>query len=281
MKTVFFGSSRQVIPILDSLRLNSELKLIITTEQGSQEPVPFYAKMYNINCISVLKSAELVDNMEIMQQEADLGVVADFGVIIPEQTFKHFTFGMVNIHPSLLPKYRGATPIQTAILNGETKTGVTIIQLDKRVDHGPILAQEEDEIKPEDNSKVLYEKLFKKGGILLAKILVNIQNQNVKKLTQNEEEATYTKTLKRDDGFMELDKIGSEKELFNRMVRAYFPWPGTWTLAKLHNFEEGKKIKFLPGAKVQVEGGREMDYKDFINGYPNADPKLLSILKND
>lgn len=280
MKVVFFGSSREVLPILDSLRLNSQLKLIVTTEQGSQEPVPFYAKMYKIDYVSIAKSADLIDNQEIMQIEADLGVVADFGMIIPEQTFKHFTFGMINIHPSLLPKYRGASPVQTAILNGETKTGVTIIQLDKIVDHGPILAQEEEEIIPKDTAKDLYTRLFKKAASMLTKILPNIENENIKPTIQDEKEVTHTKLLKRDDGFMQLDKISLENQLFDRMIRAFYPWPGAWTTAKLNPAEAEKTIKFLPLKRIQVESGREMAYKDFINGYPNADPKLLNLLKN-
>lgn len=280
MKTVFFGSSRLVIPVLDALRLSSDLKLVVTTEQGSQDAIPFYCKMHKIEFISIIKSADLGENINIFQQSADLGVVADFGLIIPERTFKHFTFGMVNIHPSLLPKYRGATPVQNALLNGETKTGVTIIQLDKFVDHGPILAQEEEKIKENENAKELYTRLFKKGAGILTNILPNIENQSLKPVKQDEKEATFTKVLRRDDGFISLDKITTENELFERMIRAYYPWPGTWSKAQLNPNEQEKKIKFSPYDKIQVESGREMGYKDFINGYPNADKTLIDFLKS-
>lgn len=281
MKVVFFGSSRQVIPILEELRLNSDLRFVVTTEQGSQDPVPFYCKIHKIDYILAGKSADLIDNVEIMQQMADLGVVADFGIVIPEQTFKQFTFGMINVHPSLLPKYRGATPVQSAILNGEATTGVTLIQLDQYVDHGPILAQEEEEIKKDDTSKDLYERLFKKGAMMLAKVLQDIQNQSIKLQQQNENQATFTKMLKREDGFMDLNKLLSEKELFERMIRAYYPWPGAWTLTKLNLENSEKIVKFAPHNRIQVEGGREVTYKDFINGYPNADKTLLEFLKNN
>lgn len=278
MKTVFFGSSRQVVPILESLRLNSDLVFVVTTEQSSQDAVPFYCKMHKIDYISLDKSANLISNADLLHHKANIGVVADFGMIIPEQTLKQFDFGIINVHPSLLPKYRGATPVQTAILNGEKKTGVTIIQLDKYVDHGPILAQNEEEINNDDTSKTLYERLFKKGAELLPNILQQIENGSIKPQVQDEKNATFTKVLTRDDGFMQLSKIAEEQELFKRMIKAFYPWPGAWTKAKLNGNE--KIIKFLPSEKVQVEGGREISYKDFINGYPNAEKTLLELLKN-
>jgi methionyl-tRNA formyltransferase len=281
MKVIFFGSSRQVVPILNTLRLNAELVLVVTTEQGSQSPIPFYCKVNKIDFISVRKSADLIDNLEIMQKMADLGVIADFGLIIPEQTLKQFKFGMINIHPSLLPQYRGATPVQSAILNGDKKTGVSIIQVDKYLDHGPIIATSEEEIRDTDSAKDLYERLFKKAAEMLVDILQKIQSQNIKYQKQDDKNATFTKTLTREDGFMDVKRINNEQELFKRMIRAYYPWPGAWTKAVLKNEDGEKIVKFLPSKKIQVESGSEITYKDFINGYPNADKNLLDFLKNN
>lgn len=281
MKIVFFGSSRYVVPVIETLRTFFDLSLVVTTEQGSMEPVPFYCKAKKIEFISVRKKADLITSYEIQGTGADLAVVADFGLIIPEETMKFFNMGMINIHPSLLPKYRGPTPVQSSILNGDTKTGITIIKLDKHMDHGPIIAQEEEEIKPDDTAKSLYERLFKLSTVILRKVIQDFEVQKIKLTPQNHNEATFTETLKRDNGFIDFKTISS-KEFFDRIIRAYHPWPGVWTRAKLSSKnEEEKIIKFLPNKKIQVEGGREMEYKDFINGYPDADKNLIEFLKKD
>ena len=280
MKVVFFGSSRFVVPVIEMLHYSTDLSLVVTTEQGSMDAVPFYCNSQKIEYISVRKSADLISNFRINQEMANLGIVADFGLIIPEQTFKIFPFGMINIHPSLLPKYRGPTPVQSAILNGDKKTGVSIILLDKHVDHGPIIDQEKEEIKEDDTSKTLYERLFKLGALSLQKIVTGYENGVVKTTAQNQTEATFTKMLTKGDGFLDMARLKSEKELFQRMVKAYYPWPGTWTKAKLGTEAPEKIIKFIPFNRIQVEGGNEMSYKDFINGYPNIDIRLLDFLKN-
>lgn len=282
MKVVFFGSSRYVIPVLEMLHDNFDLALVVTTEQGSMEPIPFYCKAKKIEYISVRKSADLIGNYEINNSLADIGIVADFGLIIPDQVFKSFPRGLVNVHPSLLPKYRGPTPAQNAILNGDRTTGVTIIQLDKYIDHGPVVAQIEEEIKTHDTSQSLYERLFKKGTMLLEKVLSKYEAGEVLKVEQNHEHATFTQMLKRDDGYVDFKNFFSSKEFLDRMIRAYYPWPGVWTKINLNEDKENTKVlKFLPDKKIQVEGGREMDYKDFTNGYPKANKTLIDFLKKD
>ena len=275
MKVVFFGSSRYVIPILDTLNNKQTVVLVVTTEQGSQEPVKFYCHTKKINCISVKKAGDLEINYDIQQAKADVGIVADFGIIIPEKFIHSFPKGMVNVHPSLLPKYRGPTPAQTAILNGDKTTGVSIILLDKLMDHGAILAQEEETINLNDTAKTLYEKLFKQGGILLSQVLEKYEHNNITPKAQDHAKATFTKFLTRDDGFIDL----SSPQIDNK-IRAYYPWPGTWTKVKV-NANNEKIIKLLPDNKIQVEGGREMEYKDFINGYPQADKLFLDFLRKD
>lgn len=282
MKVVFFGSSRYVTPVMEMLKNNFDLPLVVTTEQGSSEPVPFFCKTRKVNYVSVKKSADLIGSYQIAEAEAPIGVVADFGLIIPQRVIDNFPQGLINIHPSLLPKYRGPTPAQNAILNGETQTGVTIIKLDKYMDHGPVLVQVEEEIKSNDTAKSLYERLFKISTLLLEKTLFRIEAGQVPAIPQNHEHATFTKILTRDDGFVDFKNFFSGKNLFERMVRAYYPWPGVWTKANItENTKDIRIIKFLPDKKIQVEGGREMSYKDFINGYPFAYKNLISFLKTD
>ncbi|MCL4353384.1 methionyl-tRNA formyltransferase [Patescibacteria group bacterium] len=280
MKVVFFGSSRYVSPLLNMLHNSVDLPLVVTTEQGSQEPVTFFCKAKKINYISVQKSAEMIGNLEIQSTGATLGVVADFGVIIPQEVIDFFEKGIINVHPSLLPKYRGPTPAQSAILNGEETTGVSIIEIDKYMDHGPIIAQAEAKIDPNDTARSLYEKLFKLGTPLLQEVVNQYEAGIVKKTPQDHTQATFTKLLTRDDGFLELSFIVSDSDFLNKMVRAYYPWPGVWTRSKL-NEEDEKIIKFMPEKQIQVEGKRETGYKDFINGYPNADITLLDFLRKE
>lgn len=282
MKIVFFGSSRYVVPIVEMLHNNFDLALVVTTEQNSMDPIPFYCKAKKIPFISMRKAADLISSYEIESSMAQLAIVADFGIIIPPKVLGFFDMGVINIHPSLLPKYRGPTPAQNAILNGETETGVTIIKLDKYMDHGPVIAQVAEEIKPSDTAKSLYERLFKLSMPLLQKVVVNFENSKVRLVPQNHEHATFTKALTKEDGYIDFMNFFSSKDFFERMVRAYNPWPGAWTKINVtENEKDVRIVKFLPDKRIQVEGGREMDYKDFINGYSSANKKLLEFLKTD
>jgi len=279
MKVVFFGSSRYVIPVIEMLHDNFDLPLVVTTEQNRRDAIPFYCIAKKIEYVSVRKSADLISNYQVTGAIASVGVVADFGLLIPEQVMSVFPFGVVNIHPSLLPKYRGPSPVQNAILNGDQTTGVTIIKLDKYLDHGPVIAQVEEEIKENDTAKSLYERLFKAGAQLLEKTLVNYENSQVLFIPQNHQNATFTKPLTRDDGYLDLKNIYEGKKFFERMIRAYYPWPGVWTKAMIN--DKLLVVKFLPDKKIQVEGGNEMAYKDFLNGYPKADKTLLEFIKKE
>lgn len=281
MKIVFFGSSRYVVPVIESLHNNFDLPLVVTTEPNRMDAVPFYCLAKKIEYLPIKKSTDLVSNYQIEGAQASIGVVADFGLILPEQTMNIFEYGVINIHPSLLPKYRGPSPVQNAILNGDQTTGVTIIKLDKYLDHGPVIAQIEEEIKSSDTAKTLYERLFTIGADLLMKTLNKYENSQVMFVPQNHEHASFTKLLTKDDGYYDLQSIFSGRDFFERMVRAYYPWPGVWTKAVLNEKNEPKIIKFLPNKTVQVEGGNEMPYRDLLNGYPKADSILINFLKKE
>ncbi len=278
MKVVFFGTSKLVIPIIQTLKQNFDLALVITTESGKNDPVPFYCINNKINYVSVSKTGDLISANFLKQTMAEIGVVADFGLILPEQVLKTFPLGVINIHPSLLPKYRGPSPVQSAILNGDIETGVTIIKLDKYMDHGPIIGQKMAKIEPTDTAQDLYERLFKFGGEILLHTASRLETLTLHPIEQNHEAATFTNRLTRDDGLIDFNKA-TNKTIFERMVRAYFPWPGVWSKVVLNDDNEPKIVKFLPNKMLQVEGKREMSYKDFINGYPKADKKLIEFLK--
>jgi len=273
LKIIFFGSSDYVIPIIEALRNNFELSLVITTEK-SQGAVPYFCQQNKIPYICVSSFKDLDTRNLMLNTKAPVAVLADFGLIITEEILNAFPKGIINLHPSLLPKYRGPTPVQTAIINGEKTTGISIMKLDKEVDHGPILGQEKEEILETDTAESLYKRLFERGAKLLLKVLDLYFKDNLKPTTQNHKNATFTKPLTRQDGFIDLSSSLEIKNL-KLEIRAYYPWPGVWLKTKLNNAE--KIIKLLPEDRLQVEGKKPMTYKDFLNGYPEAKEMISKI----
>lgn len=270
VKVVFFGSSKFVIPILEVLNKNFELKLVITTEKNSTDAVPNYCSKNKILYLSVQQFSNSTIK-QLRKTKSPVAVLADFGLIIPKDVLNAFPKGIINIHPSLLPKYRGPTPVQTAILNGDKTTGVSIIKLDEEIDHGPILGQEKEEILSFDTSESLYKRLFEKGANLLIRVLPKYIKGYLNPMEQNHNNATFTKLLTREDGFVNLTSLTIEN--LKLKIRAYFPWPGVWTELRIK--DKLLRIKLLPNQKLQVEGKKPMSYKYFINGYPEIGEKLL------
>jgi len=278
MNIIFFGSSGYVIPIIKILQENFDLKLVFTTEKNLTDAVPAYCIENKIPYLSVSSSKNLINHSSLIINHSFLGVLADFGLIIPKEILNLFPKGIINIHPSLLPKYRGPTPVQTAILNGDKITGVSIMKVDEKIDHGPILTQEKEQILETDTAESLYKRLFEKGANLLPEALNKYIEGNLKPAPQNHEKATFTKPLTRQDGFIDISKLetrNSKLEL-ERMIRAYFPWPGVWGKFKVQS-SKFKVLKFLLEQKLQVEGKKPMSYKDFLNGYPEAKELLRKI----
>ncbi len=267
MKTVFFGGSSYVIPIIEVLRKDFDLALVVV--KNEDDPLINYCKLNTIpfeingHLKYALESASKGDT-KILNKDFDLGIVADYGVYIPDDVLTFYPKGILNIHPSLLPKYRGPTPVQTAILNGDTTTGVTIIKIDNKIDHGSILAQKEFEILKSETSQDLLKKLFQEGSILLKEVLPKYINGIVVPKIQDDSKATFTRIFVKDDGLINIDNILSFEKL-EAMISAYFPWPGVWTKTSIGRGNE-RIIKFLPNKKIQVEGKKEMSYKDFLNG---------------
>lgn len=203
--------------------------------------------------------------------EYDLAILVAYGKLIPKEILEIPKLGFINVHPSLLPKYRGPSPIQTAILDGEKTTGVTIMKLDEELDHGPILAQKEIGIEPNDTHLSLIEKLGLIGSNLLIETLPNYISGKIKPKTQNHKKATLTGKITKASGYIDLDNPPGQKTL-DRMIRAYYPWPNVWTKV------DGKIIKFLPQGLIQPEGKRPMTYAEFKNGYPQIAQKLQNLL---
>lgn len=255
MKIVFFGSPPLSTPILTKLEEKFDVVEKIT------KPIDF-------------------NNIKIKQLKAlnpDFFVVASYGKILPVNLLYIPKITTINIHPSLLPIYRGPTPIQTAILNDDKKTGITFMEMDSKMDHGPIIEQFEEEIFDTDTFETLGNRLFEKSANMLEDIINNFKKEKV--TPQDHSKATFTKMLTRQSGNINLSE-DIQLDWFNRLTRAFYPWPGVWTKTNVDKHSK-KIIKFLPNKKVQVEGKNEMSYKDFLNGYPNADKSLRLFLEKN
>ncbi|PIP75041.1 MAG: hypothetical protein CO135_00870 [Candidatus Levybacteria bacterium CG_4_9_14_3_um_filter_35_16] len=275
MKCVFFGGSSYVIPILKVLKSKLNLSLVITTERESNDPVISFCIENKILYLGVTSISDPRINSELLSLNPELALVADFRLILPEELLDIFPKGVLNIHPSLLPRYRGPIPGQTAILNGDKSTGVSLIKLDKQIDHGQILVQKEEKILENDTSESLYLRLFELGAKLFSEKIDDYLNGRTNLKKQNDTLATFTKILSRDSGYFDFSNPPT-KEVLDQMIKAFYPWPGSWT--KIRIMDNELRIKFLPGEKLQIEGKKPVSYKDFINGYPKEGKEILKKL---
>jgi methionyl-tRNA formyltransferase len=200
--------------------------------------------------------------------EAQCLIVANYGHILSPEQLEKPEFGAINLHGSLLPKYRGATPIQTAIANGDHSTGVTIIKIDNQVDHGPILASEKLDIDSDDTTESIKTKLGIAASKLVFDLLPQYFSGHLELIEQNHQEATYTKKISPTDTTLDMNE--DNQKIYN-FYRAYSQKPGFFI-----NLSDNVTIKiikakfenshFIPQI-VQRLGKQEMSYKDFLNGY--------------
>lgn len=287
MKLIFFGTTDFSKPVFETLVKNGYSSIA-----GDLSRENYFEEFKKIN--------------------PDICVVAAYGKIIPKEYLEVPKYGFLNIHPSLLPKYRGASPIQTVILNGDKETGVTIILMDEKVDHGPIIAQRKlkNSKFQKPNYKQLEKELAELGAQLLIEIIPKLIKGEIKPIEQNHNEATFTKKFSWPDGKIDWDKTAVE---LDRQIRALNPEPGTWTTwnpstssgqgkilkileAKIYEeqpyhehdkiyigvvYEENGRI-FIPCSighieplKVQLEGGKPLLIKDFLNGHKDFVGSIL------
>ena len=284
MKIIFFGTPEYVVPILAKLAKRHEIVAVVT-----QPPKPVgreqFKKYSPVDDWAHKRDIKILRDLDTKQfPDADLGVCAAYGKIIPQKVIGLFKFGILNIHPSLLPKYRGASPISEAIKNGDTESGVTIIKMDEKMDHGPIITFFKEEILPDDTTESLRERLFERSADVLIQLIPAYISGKVKPKEQNHNEATFTKVLTREDGFINLTLNREPLTIYN-FIRAMNPWPGAWTLLRLSTSlktSEGqarKRLKLLRAHlgegkllldEVQLEGKDPVSWKQFKAGYPSS-----------
>jgi methionyl-tRNA formyltransferase len=207
-------------------------------------PVKILAGKLNLPVFQPAKARDEKFISELRELKPDLIVVVAYGQILPQSILDLPKFGCLNVHTSLLPKYRGASPIQSAILNGEAETGVTIMKMDAGLDTGEIVAQERTPILPEDNSQTLHDRLAQLGAELLVGTIPDYVARKILPKPQPTEGASYTAKIKKEDG--KIDWNEPAEKILSRL-RAFTPWPGAFTF-----FPAGSKPRLLKIWKAEV-----------------------------
>lgn len=282
MRIIFFGTPNEVVPVLENLHKHFEVVAVVTApdrKAGRKQlltppPVKIAANKHGIPVLQPTNFSLLTSHLSLLT--ADLYIVAAYGKIIPQAVLDLPKYGAINIHPSLLPKYRGPTPIQSALLNGDETSGISIMKMDAQMDHGPILQQILFKLESTDTFGWLMQSKFAQAAQVLPHIIEEYVSGRLEPKPQNDDEATYTKMITKDDGYIDLANPPTPEQL-DRMIRAYYPWPTVWCKWQMEN-GKGKIIKFLPNHMLQMEGKQAVSFKDFINGYPELGEKLKNIL---
>ncbi len=312
IKTVFLGSNWESVASLKLLNKNKDFKIVATVTQPDkpygrkQKLRQTKVKKYAIvNDIPVIHTENKKKNYKKVLKEfnPELVVCKAFGEIIPEFFLQTPKYNAINIHFSLLPKYRGAVPIQMAILNGDSKTGITIVKMVKKLDAGKILKKAPVKIDKKDTNLSLRKKLVEKNNEILIPTLIKWCKGEIETVKQNSSKATYCyqSDISKENAYLEFDKITATKA--DRMIRAFIPWPIAWCYLnkkRVKIFETTifnkvsiqKKIKpnqwfylenkllvscrdqtLLQIKSLQISGKQKISATEFINGYK-------TILKN-
>ncbi len=298
MDLVFCGTPRFAVPALEALvREGFRVRLVVTqpdrpSGRGQQSAAPPVKQAAQTLGLPVVQPEKIKDNDEFRRQLAEAApraiVVIGYGRIVPKWMLDLPPLGNINLHASLLPKYRGAAPIQWAIASGETVTGNTTMRIDEGLDTGPILMQEELMIAPEDTAVTLAPKLAERGAKLVVYTLRGLEQGKIAPIPQDHAKATQARILKKEDGL--IDFGSTAQEILNRL-RGFQPWPGAYTSFRgknliVHRAKAGKGViresELLPLAdtllvgaggsaleivELQVEGKKRMTARDFIHGY--------------
>ena len=300
MKLVFCGTPEFAVGTLEAvLSAGHELALVITQpdraagrgmalQTGAVKAAALRHGIEVVQPEKIRKNEELRARLEAIAPDAIL--VVAYGRIIPDWMLALPRFGCINLHGSLLPKYRGAAPIQWAVAMGESETGVTTMLLDAGLDTGPMLLAQVVPIAPEENAQDLFESLAAVGAALMVKTLAGLEAGTVLPVSQNHQAATLAPILRREDGLMDFARTATE--LVNRW-RGFQPWPGSYTSLRGRKLQvhrmavasEGGRTtqadlllhgeRLLVGCQgstlelleVQMEGKKRMSAADFLRGF--------------
>ncbi len=283
MKLVFFGTSNVALPILEALRKEHEIAAVVTTpdvkvgRRQEMEESPVSALAADLGLLT-FKPENVKDNREFLGQlknlclpspspspdgrgmgpaGVELFVVVAYGKILPMDIISAPKYKTINVHFSVLPKYRGASPIQAALLNGDEQTGTSIFLLDKNVDDGLLLTQEIVNIDPDDNFFTLSDKLARRSANIINQTISDYVSGKITPLPQDEDSVSYCKIVSKADGKVDWNK--SATEIYNQF-RAFYIWPGIWTTWK------GQNLKITECITTELQNG------DTTENYRNLDP---------
>ncbi len=285
IRIVFFGTPHFVVPILTSLATQFEIVGVVTAPDApvgrgnNMTPSPVKKAVLEISPdIKIFTPEKLNTSIisDLSSLNPDLFVVAAYGKIIPLNILSIPRFGSLNVHPSLLPELRGPSPIQTAIRDGKKISGISIIKMDEKMDHGPLIAQWEFPLSSEDTFESLQKSMFAFSAEKLPETITRYIKGEIVPIPQDESKVSFCELIKKEDGYIDLQKDIDPEEL-DRKIRAFFPWPTVWTKVKTKTNEE-KILKLLPNKMIQIEGKNQMTMKDFFNGYPELKQILERLL---
>jgi methionyl-tRNA formyltransferase len=257
MMVIFMGTPSFAVPTLQAIH-ESEHELIGVVTQPDRprgrgrkvriSPVKELAMALRLPVIQPHTTKDNAFIGEVRRMSPDLIVVAAYGRILTRDLLNIPPLGCINIHASLLPKYRGAAPIQWAIVNGERKTGVTIMKMDEGMDTGDILMVQEVEIRDEDTAQSLHDRLARVGAGLIVKAMDGLEKKTLQSIPQNHRQASYAPQLGKEDGL--IDWSLEARAILNR-IRGFNPWPGAFTYLK------GSRLKIFNGEVIHEEAREE------------------------
>ena len=305
LNILYMGSSKEVLsPLEELLKYPDRYKLVGVVTQGSrrvgrgqkvkESELYQFCTQKGIECFTPERASELEFIEQLKSLSIDVIVTASYGQILSDEFLSIPSISVINIHPSLLPKYRGATPIQSALLNGDKITGVSILYTVKALDAGDIIEQKEFSIEDSETALDLQDRLFKESSRLLISALSKIQDPSFKGTSQDESRKTVCKKIKKEDAL--IDWNDSSVNIYNK-YRAFYPWPGCFSFfrkkrvnfikftiaenfsftqdmsAGQFNFDKATKklyVKtgdgFLVVERLKSEGSKEISGLDFWNG---------------
>ncbi|TCK04579.1 methionyl-tRNA formyltransferase [Phorcysia thermohydrogeniphila] len=255
LKVVFMGTPDFAVPSLNALKeAGYEVPLVITQPdrpagRGKKLTPPPVKVLAEELGIPVYQPEKVKGNRELLETlrkiNPDLIVVAAYGKILPDEILNLPKFGCINVHASLLPEYRGASPIQSVLLDGKEETGVTIMKISPELDAGDIISQRKVKIEKSDNAQTLHDKLAKVGAELLVETIPDYVSGKITPVPQDHSKATYCKPIKKEMG--RIDWTLPAERIFN-MVRAFTPWPSAYAEFK------GRRVKITEAEPVNLQG---------------------------
>jgi methionyl-tRNA formyltransferase len=306
MKFAFFGTDDFSVAIIEKLISDFYYPTVIVTMPdrpvGRKQVLtsPAIKSVSDHHRIPLLQPEKVSSiNEELKKHDLDLLIVASYGKIIPQSTLDIPKKGSINVHTSLLPAYRGSSPIQAVIRDGLEESGITIMMMDAQMDHGAILFQRSIPLDETETYRSLHSKLAPLGAETLTRILPDFLSGKLKPIEQNHEEATYTEMIKKENAKIDWSKTVQE---IDQLIRSSYDWPIAWSLlpdqkrikiiqASPQQIDQTKKpgtINFVNDQievscqngvllleRVQVEGKKEMTAKEFMSGYHKFNDQLL------